>query len=82
MAEAAENTCRKALMPEESVDVGEQMRPLAEAEARGRQGTSGKLPEVKTGQTRDIVAKQVGMKGSTYERAKEIVEAARAEPKK
>ena len=31
--------------------------------------TSGKLPEVLDGDTRDIVAKQVGMSGKTYEKA-------------
>ena len=60
------------------MSAGERLYGLVEAEAKKRQGTrtdldkhSGKLPEGITGDTRDIVAKQVGMSGKTYEKAKQ-----------
>jgi hypothetical protein len=40
------------------------------------------LPEASKGDTRDKVAEAVGMGGRTYEKAKEVVEAAAAEPEK
>ena len=64
-AEIAENQCRKAFMPEEAVSAGERLEVVVKAEAKKReragvkQEPSGKLPEGITGDTRDIVAKQV-----------------------
>ena len=48
---------------------------------RGRKKPSGKLPEGFT-DTRDAVGAGVGMSGKTYERAKAVTKAAKANPKK
>lgn len=58
---------------------------LEELERRQRTHTEtgyGKLPQAEKGPVRDKLGSAVGMSGKTYERAKEIVEAAAAEPEK
>jgi ParB family chromosome partitioning protein len=61
------------------------LEELEEPRARQRQGTrndlpqhSGKLPECSTGQTRDIIGDAIGLSGRSYEKAKEVIEAAEA----
>jgi hypothetical protein len=44
--------------------------------------SSGKLPELEQGNTRDKVAAQLGISGRTYEKARAVVEAAAAEPER
>jgi hypothetical protein len=87
-AERDENVCRKDFTPSEAVAIGAALEGLERAEAKERQSAggraggkgSGKLPEPSKGQTRDKVAEAVGMSGRTYEKAKEVVQAAEADP--
>ena len=85
-AERDENTCRKDFLPSEAVRLGESLEEFERRAAKERQtrkpACSGKLPEQNTSQTRDAVGSAVGMSGKTYEKAKEIVHAAAAEPEK
>ena len=80
-AERDENVERKDLSPLERVALGKRLEPLAEAEAKERQGTrtdlepSAKLAESKT---RDQIGEAVGMSGKSYEKAKAVVEEAGA----
>ncbi len=92
-AERDENTCRKDVTPSAAVAIGEALEELEKPKAKGRQrahggtapgkpkNTAGKMPEVSAGRTRDKVADAVGMSGRTYQKAKEVVEAAKADPK-
>lgn len=87
-AERDENTCREPLCITDQVALGKRIEDLEKPAARGRQkelgrthGTpSGKLPEGSTGQTRDKVAAALGMSGKTYEKAKQVIEAAEQDP--
>jgi ParB family chromosome partitioning protein len=94
-AESEENTCRKDFSPSEAVAIGKALEELKRAEAKKRQGQagpqdgqgkkasgSGNLPEAVKGDTRDNVAEAVNMSGRTYEKAKDVVEAAEQEPEK
>lgn len=88
-AERAENTCRDPLSPVEIVELGKRLEELEKPAARKRQGArtdlpqpSGKFPEGSKGQTRDKVAAALGVSGRTYEKAKQIVEAAEREPER
>jgi hypothetical protein len=87
-AERDENTCRKDFAPTEAVALGDKMEALEKPKAKERQeaGTnqhtepSGKLPEAsEAGRALDKVAEAVGMKRRSYEKAKAVVEAAKAE---
>ncbi len=87
LVESGENTCRKDFLPSEAVAAGRQYEKVEAALAKERQGTrtdleqhSDKLPEGSAGQTRDKVGAHVGMSGSTYEKAKAVVEAAEEDP--
>jgi ParB family chromosome partitioning protein len=90
LAERDENTCRKELTPSEAVAFAAALEALEKEKARQRQTAgvnqhteaSGKLPEGSRGQTRDKVGAALGMSGRTYEKAKAVVEAARADPEK
>lgn len=92
--ERDENTCRLDFTPEEAVLCGraieELERPKAKERQRkhggtapGKKSTSAKLAEVNgdTGETRDKVATAVGMKRTTYDKAKAVVVAAERDPK-
>jgi N6-adenosine-specific RNA methylase IME4 len=90
-AERDENTCRKDFAPSEAVAIGKALEELERPEAERRKAATrntgesrpGKLPQRDgKGRTRDKVAEAVGMSGRTYEKAKEVVEAAAAEPAK
>jgi N6-adenosine-specific RNA methylase IME4 len=93
-AEAAENVCRKDFLPSEAVAMGRTLEAFEREEAKKRQqehggtapgkpkDTSGKLPEVLGGQSRDKVGAQVGLSGRSYEKAKTVVAAAEKEPEK
>ncbi len=48
------------------------------AAIRGEEPLAGNLPARQ--QTRDVVARAVGLSGSTYERARQVVEAAQEDP--
>jgi hypothetical protein len=87
-AERDENTCRKDFTPSEAVRIGTALEALEKEEAKERQKEggraggkgSGKLPEAQTGDTRDKVAEAVGMSGRTYEKVKQVLQAAEADP--
>jgi ParB family chromosome partitioning protein len=90
-AEHDENTCRKDFTVGEKLAIAKALETLERAAAKqrkkegGRTGgkASGKLPAASgAGDTRDKVAEAVGMSGRTYEKAKEVAEAAEAEPEK
>jgi ParB-like chromosome segregation protein Spo0J len=89
-AERDENTCRLKYKPVELVEIGRRLEEAERPAAAERQkdlgrthGTpSGKLPEGSTGDTRDKVAESLGVSGKTYEKAKQVVEAAEADPDK
>ena len=93
-AERDENTCRIDFTPEEAVEAGRGIEKLEGQAAKERQrshggtapgkskNTGGNLPRVNdpTGKTRDKIAEAVGMSGRTYEKAKAVVAAAKADP--
>lgn len=88
-AELAENVCREDMTPTEIVAAGRMIEEMEKERAKERVGgrpkkgaeTSGKLPEVsETGQTRDKVGAAFGISGKTYEKAKQVVEAAEEDP--
>jgi N6-adenosine-specific RNA methylase IME4 len=85
-AERDENTCRKALTPEEAVGTTERPWTLESeaAEAREKSGTAPNpvetFPRVDAGRTRDKVAETVDMSGRTLEKARTVVQAAREDP--
>lgn len=88
-AERDENTCRKDFAPTEAVALGKALeeieRPQAEERqreagkerGRGKKGR-GKLPQAN--RTRDRVGSAVGMSGKTYEKAKQVIDAATEDP--
>lgn len=87
--EFSENVMRKDFTMSERHAIGDAAFPAERDAAKGRQGTrtdkhSGKFPpsskESRLAGSR--VAKSVGMSRPTYEKAGEVIEAARAEPKK
>ena len=81
-AERDENTCRKPFTPSESVALGKRIEPLEHKRAKERQVVAGKicgrgkigsanLAEAIPGiRARDRVSEAVGMKRTTYSRAK------------
>jgi ParB family chromosome partitioning protein len=92
-AEYDENICRQQLSPSEVVELGRKIEELEKPKAKERQAKagptggkgakatgSGKLPEPVKGDTRDKVASSLGVSGRTYEKAKQVVEAAKQEP--
>ena len=86
-AERDENICRLDFTPTEAVRMGEAIESVEREAAKQRQSqgpgrkASGNLPEGK-GDTRDKVGAALGMSGRTYEKAKEVAEAAQQEPEK
>jgi ParB family chromosome partitioning protein len=93
-AERDENTCRKDFSKTEAVALGMAIEAIEREQAKLRQrhhggtapgrtkNTSGNLPEVSAGTTRDKAAEVVGMSPRTYDKAKQVVEAAEKEPEK
>jgi DNA modification methylase len=89
IAQCDENTCRKDFAVSEAVALGKRLEPVeqkaakerelagrtpdGQAGGRGRKKPSAKLAEG-LGETREKVAAAVGMKRSTYEKAKAVVE--------
>jgi ParB family chromosome partitioning protein len=92
--EFAENALRKNFTPSEAVAIGKALEALEKQKAQERQKATrakkgqkvgaGKLPTPREssehGRVRDKVAAVVGMSGTTYEKAKKVVEAAEADP--
>ena len=78
--EAAENLVRKNLLPSEAVAIARALEPFERSAAKARRAygraRAGKLPERSTGDTRDRVARYVGLSGRTLEKAAEVVQAA------
>jgi ParB family chromosome partitioning protein len=95
IAQRDENTCRKDFAPSEAVAVGVAFEVIESKAAKERQVAGGqsagrgrkrigsaKLAEAITGETREKVAGAVGMKRSTYEKAKAVVQAAKDDPER
>jgi ParB family chromosome partitioning protein len=87
LGERDENSERLDLSPTEAVDLGRALEVRERELAKERQGRSGsersvQLPERSKGQVRDRVGKAVGLSGSSYHRAKAVVEAAEQDPEK
>lgn len=90
IAERDENTCRKDFTPSEAVALGKKLEKLERPPARERMAEagrsaapgrpaerSGESPDLSAkGDTREKVGPAVGMSGRTYEKAKQVVEAA------
>lgn len=95
-AERDENNCRADLAPTEIVELGRKIEALEKPKAKERKAgaikdrdesgrakaTGGNLPPVDGGKTRDKVGKALGVSGKTYEKAKQVTEAAEQEPEK
>jgi ParB/RepB/Spo0J family partition protein len=95
-AERDENSCRRQLSPSEAVALGEAIEKLEKPKAAERQKEgvsqtevlepSGNLPEGcqtdvgTSGETREKAAQAAGMGARTYEKAKEVVNAAKENP--
>lgn len=94
-AELDENTCREPLTPMEIVELGRRLEALEKPKAKARKEATqakkgervgsvggGNLPPptADTGKTRDKVAGALGVSGRTYEKAKQVVESAEADP--
>lgn len=90
LAERAENVCRKDFTPTEAIALGMELEKLERTKAATRVGgrprkeegekTGGKLPLVYGGKTRDKVGKAVGMAGRSFEKGKQVVQAAQESP--
>jgi hypothetical protein len=82
LEELAENTDRKPFDPLELVNIGRKIESGYEAEAKERmsEGGQGGVKGTILGKTIDLVAKQLGTSGTTYIKAKAVVEAAEADP--
>jgi hypothetical protein len=85
-AERDENTCREPFLPTEAVSIGREITAEIAAEAKKRQGRPGKARSAKlaehdgNGEARDKVADAVGMSHGSWAKAREVVEAAEADP--
>jgi site-specific DNA-methyltransferase (adenine-specific) len=93
--EYAENTFRKAFSPSENVSIAEALEPIERKAAKERQASagpssgpgkkaigSGKFPDAVKGRALDHVGKVVGMDRKTLTKAKAVVTAAKADPKR
>lgn len=95
VAERDENTCRMEMKPSELVALGRALEELERPKAEERRAAAGaqNLPNASAGHqnstsevegkgyTRNIVGQALGMSGSTYGRAKAVVEAAESDPR-
>jgi hypothetical protein len=74
--EFAANACRKDFLPSELVAIGREVERVERERAKereregGRRKGSGKLPDPEKGDSRDKIAKQLGISGRTYEKAR------------
>jgi len=93
--ESDENAQRKPFTPSELVAIGRAIETLEAERAKERQrlagptggkgrkaSGSGKFPEAVRQDTRDAVAKSLGVSGRTYEKARAVVEAAEKDPER
>jgi len=89
--EFAENVARKDFASSEAWAIAQAIEPELKEQARERQATStgGVTPQLKEnflkldkGQTRDQVARFVGISGRTLDKARAVVEAAKEDPEK
>jgi len=79
--QVAENRGRKDYAPSELVAIGRKLEARYAEEAAERRRGGGQLPEGQNGgATRDLVARDLGTSGKTYERAKAVIAAAEADP--
>jgi N6-adenosine-specific RNA methylase IME4 len=83
--EAHENFVRKDLLPSEIVALKRAIEPLERREARERQGSRADISPAAVvaegaGDTRDKIARYLGVGRTTIERAETVVEAAEDEP--
>ena len=90
--EYAENFCRKAFVPSEYADIADALLPIEEAQAKERQREGGQLfgrghpigpgkfPEAIQGRALDHVARAVGKDRKTITKAREVRDAAKADP--
>ncbi|MBX7071953.1 MAG: hypothetical protein K1X71_02295 [Pirellulales bacterium] len=91
LAERDENTIRKDFLPSEAVAIGGALEVYERKKAKERQREGGKKGGESKGKAlenfatpsraTDKVAQAVGMSRPTYEKAKAVVEAAKADPK-
>ncbi len=89
-AERDENVCRKDYLISEKLELAAAIEELERQAAKEREESGhnqhtescGKLPQGSTGKTRDKVGEAIGMSGRTYEKAREVMAAAEAEPEK
>jgi len=85
--ELDENEIREPFLPSELVAIGEEVERVEGEEAKQRQGTRTDMVENchdvdRFGKTRDKVAQRLGTSGKTYEKAKFVVNAAKANPER
>lgn len=85
-AERDENSCREPLKPSEVVALGQKLekflKPLAEKRMKSgvSEEPSGNLPEGQNGETREVISQITNMGARTYDKAKEVVTAAKSDP--
>ena len=82
-AERDENVCRLDFTPSEAVEMGRAIEPLEREAAKDRMLTgkpSENFTQGQNGKALDHVAQAVGMSRPTYTKAKEVIEAAEANP--
>jgi hypothetical protein len=83
-AEQDENRCRKEMTPTELVALGRAIeaveREAAATRMKAGKGACGQLPQGDEGKTRDRVGDALGVSGRTYEKARQVVEAAEEDP--
>jgi N6-adenosine-specific RNA methylase IME4 len=86
LGEFAENTFRKDFTPSELVAIAAEVEDVERERAKDRQREAGRVKAsgklTGTGDTRDKVAARLGISGRTYEKARAVVEAAHAEPRR
>ena len=93
LLEHDENVHRKPFAPSEAVSIGRAVEEIESVKAKERQRLGGrpgkgeekrgaKLAPDSRGKTRDKVSQIVGIKRTTFKKAREIVKAAEAEPQK
>jgi ParB-like chromosome segregation protein Spo0J len=85
--EYAENIVRKDFTPAEAAEIAQAVKPMLEAKERKREGNrrggqvAGKLLATsEKGDTRDALARHVGMSGRTLDKATVVVQAAKEDP--
>lgn len=82
--EYAENFFRKMFTPSESADIADALQPIEEAQAKERQGARTDIHQENfsesSGRALDRVAKVVGLSRPTIVKAREVRDAAKADP--